>query len=49
MLEKFSKTLLSKKSLLIPYFAIGAFIDPTRGDFVAGLGDITGSYILIKI
>jgi len=24
------------------YYAFGAFLDPTRGDFVAGLGDVTG-------
>jgi hypothetical protein len=31
-----------KKALLVPYFAINSLIDPTRGDMVANLGDITG-------
>eukprot|EP01041_Mallomonas_annulata_P000163 gene163-278_t len=28
--------------LTVPYFAVNAIIDPTRGDMVAGLGDVTG-------
>lgn len=31
----------NQKLLLIPYFSIGALVYPERGDFVAGLGDLT--------
>ena len=35
-----------KRCALIPYFGLGALLDPTRGDLVAGLGDITAERAL---
>ena len=34
---------------LIPYFGIGSLMDPTRGDLVAGFGDVTGTLALKKL
>ena len=31
---------------MIPYFGIGALLDPTRGDLVAGFGDVTAGFVL---
>lgn len=39
----------SQRAFLLTYFGIGSLLDPTRGDFVAGLGDITGEKQLIKM
>jgi ubiquinone biosynthesis protein COQ4 len=38
-----------QKALLIPYFSIGALTYPERGDFVAGLGDLTSQSHLIRL
>lgn len=35
-----------QRSFLIPYFGIGALLDPTRGDLVAGFGDVTAGLVL---
>lgn len=35
-----------QRSFLIPYFGFGALLDPTRGDLVAGFGDVTGGLVL---
>lgn len=32
----------AQRTFLIPYFGLGAILDPRRGDLVAGLGDATG-------
>jgi ubiquinone biosynthesis protein COQ4 len=32
----------SQRLFLAPYFGLGAILDPTRGELVAGLGDATG-------
>eukprot|EP01039_Chlorochromonas_danica_P003668 gene3668-4014_t len=32
---------LLQRAFLIPYFSAGAILDPTRGEMVAGLGDVT--------
>jgi ubiquinone biosynthesis protein COQ4 len=32
-----------QRSILLPYFGLGALYNPVRGDLVAGLGDITVS------
>ena len=32
----------SQRAFLLTYFGLGSLIDPTRGDLIAGLGDITG-------
>ena len=34
---------------LVPYYGLGALLDPTRGDLVAGLGDVTGERQLARI
>ena len=31
----------AQRAFLIPYFGLGAILDPRRGDLVAGLGDAT--------
>jgi ubiquinone biosynthesis protein COQ4 len=36
------KLTCSQRIFLAPYFGLGAIINPDRGDFVAGLGDVTG-------
>lgn len=33
---------LVQRAFLAPYFGFNAILDPTRGDMVAGLGDVTG-------
>jgi hypothetical protein len=39
-----------QRAFLIPYFGIGSFLDPVRGDLVAGLADATGNpYFLLYI
>ena len=38
-----------QKALLIPYFGLGAVVNPKRGDFVAGLGDITAESALKQL
>jgi ubiquinone biosynthesis protein COQ4 len=35
-----------QKLVLIPYFGLGSLVDPTRGDLVAGLGDVTAESAL---
>ena len=35
--------------ILVPYYGLGALMDPTRGDLVAGLGDVTGEWQLARI
>ena len=39
----------SQRAFLLTYFGIGSLVDPTRGDLVAGLGDITGENQLKKM
>lgn len=41
----FSKYKLSglQRALLIPYFSAQSLLQPTRGEFIAGLGDVTSS------
>jgi ubiquinone biosynthesis protein COQ4 len=39
----------AQRLFLIPYFGVGAFKDPERGDLVAGLGDVTASTALSKL
>jgi len=31
-----------QRAFLVPYFGIQAILDPTKGDMVAGLGDVLG-------
>lgn len=38
-----------QRAVLIPYMGIGALMDPTRGDLVAGLGDVTAMRSLKKL
>ena len=38
-----------QRAFLLTYFGIGSLLDPTRGDLVAGLGDITSERQLKKI
>ena len=33
---------MSQRMFLVPYYGLGAIINPERGDLVAGLGDVTG-------
>lgn len=33
----------------VPYFSVGAMLDPTRGDLVAGLGDVTAEEALRRL
>ena len=39
----------SQRAFLLTYFGLGSLIDPTRGDLIAGLGDITGENQLKKM
>ena len=39
----------SQRAFLLTYFGIGSLVDPTRGDLVAGLGDVTSERQLKKI
>lgn len=34
---------IAQRAFLIPYFGVGAIMDPTRGDLVAGFGDVLSS------
>jgi ubiquinone biosynthesis protein COQ4 len=36
-------------AFLVPFFGCGALMDPTRGDFVAGLGDVTATSALRRL
>lgn len=38
-----------QRSFLVPFFGLGALNDPTRGDLVAGLGDVTASKSLERM
>jgi ubiquinone biosynthesis protein COQ4 len=38
-----------QRLLAVPYFAVGSLLDPTRGDLVAGLGDITAEESLRRL
>ena len=35
-----------QRAFLVPYFGVGALLDPTRGDLVAGFGDVTAGLVL---
>lgn len=37
-----------QRAFLIPYFGIQGFLDPTKGDAVAGLGDVTSTPSLLR-
>lgn len=38
-----------QRAFLIPYFSIGSVLDPTKGDRIAGLGDVTSFVALPKL
>jgi ubiquinone biosynthesis protein COQ4 len=38
-----------QRAFLIPYFGIGALLDPVRGDLVAGFGDVTAGLVLERM
>lgn len=46
--EPYRLTLL-QRAFLTPYFGVGAIMDPTRGDFVAGLGDVTSVAVIHRL
>mmetsp|Transcript_99517 Transcript_99517/g.195501 ORF Transcript_99517/g.195501 Transcript_99517/m.195501 type:complete len:231 (-) Transcript_99517:22-714(-) len=35
-----------QRAFLIPYFGVGAILNPVRGDLVAGFGDVTAEQVL---
>lgn len=39
---------LIQRAFLVPYFGIQGFLDPTKGDAVAGLGDVTSTPSLLR-
>jgi ubiquinone biosynthesis protein COQ4 len=38
-----------QKAFLVPYYGVGSVIDPTRGDLVAGLGDVTSLSVIDEL
>lgn len=43
------KLSLAQRTLLIPYFGITGLLDPTKGDRIAGLGDVTSQHVLRRL
>lgn len=39
----------AQRTILMPYFAIGALSYPERGDFIAGLADISSNDSLLRL
>ena len=37
-----------QRAVLIPYFGIGSLVDPTRGELVAALGDVTAHPVILR-
>eukprot|EP01031_Cornospumella_fuschlensis_P042126 gene42126-51440_t len=40
---------LLQRAFLTPYFGVKAIMNPTRGDFVAGLGDVTSVAVIHRL
>lgn len=43
------KLSLAQRAFLVPYFGVGALLNPVRGDLVAGFGDVTAGPMLQRL